>query len=301
MSKPAKEIEAEITAKVRGRKVRTRGVWWTVRTLIEANNGKYPGDLRTPDGAVLSAEDIAAECCTSAAAVLASFQQLTAIGLLRRLESGVWHSRPLARLNEVRRGAVRRTQRWQQKRVSIDTPGGVNCAKVDTLLTPRPPPPSLSPPNTPSIPSPAPEEKSDAAHPTGDALPNGKTPKRPKASPKPPAFPEGVWDRAREGWAKAYRHVHGTDFVWDKRQLGGLSKVLNALGADLVRFKAVAVAWLREEERGPVKGHPLWQLATDLNYVLTKIAKGTVGEPAGTNGFNETPKQYAERLAGKAG
>jgi hypothetical protein len=289
VSKPAKELEREITAKVRSRKYRARGVWWTVRMLIESNEGKHPGDLRTPDGAAITAENLADDGYASAGTVLSCLQQLEAVGLLKKLESGVWHSGYLARLYEVR-DSVR--DRVRRHRVLRNTQEGVTSPSCNANVTPRPPPPSLSPPYTPSIPSPTPEYP-NAAHSAGDvgsdAGENGK-PSRKKA--KEPKFPPGVWERAVEGWGKAFHHVHRSEFHWNPRQTKGLSEVLQALKGDLGRFEQVAKAWLREPEHGLTKGHPLWQLAVDLNYVESKIAQGTVGlPPSGANGAHATPAE----------
>lgn len=124
-------------------------------------------------------------------------------------------------------------------------------------------------------PDPTGPKNSDAAHPSGDESSAVKTRKR--AKPKEPVFPEGVWDRAVAGWGRAAKATHGSDFRWNSRQYKGLRDVLVALDGDIGRFETVAKAWLREPEVGKAKGHPLYQLAEDLNYIESKIAKGTVG------------------------
>lgn len=134
--------------------------------------------------------------------------------------------------------------------------------------------PEKPPSNAPSSSSSSTSVTPDAAHPAG-----GVKPARRVRGSEPPEgkFPPGVWQRAREGWANAFRHVHGSEFRWDSQQHSGLSKILTALDGDLAQFERVAKAWLKEPEQAQSKGHPLWVLAKDLNYIESKIAKGTVG------------------------
>jgi hypothetical protein len=142
-------------------------------------------------------------------------------------------------------------------------------------------------------------ERPVAAQPggAGRSANNAKSPDEPSSA----KFPSGVWRRASDGWSAAFRHVHGSDFHWNSRQARGLRDVLVALKADLGKFERVAKAWLLEPESGKAKGHPLYQLAEDLNYIESKIAKGTVGKTSGANGRagEETPEQYAHRVAAK--
>ena len=178
-----------------------------------------------------------------------------------------------------------------------DSPG-VRSTYIGATQHPPPPDgfplqPSSFPPTPDEIPTESPDARGDSA---GFLFPPPAEPPPRGREKKPVVFGRGVWERACDGWATAYRHVHGSPFHWgrDGRQAKGLRDVLEALGGDLSRFERVAKAWLREPETGKARGHPLHQLAEDLNYIESKIAKGTVGHDPAGNGRHRR-RSAAER------
>ena len=119
MAKSAAQIDREIDALLETRRPKAVGIWWWVRRMIERNGGKFPGDLRTPNGAAIPAGAIG-ECANApAAAVLSCLQQLEAKGLLKQLDDGTWHSPFLARFQEARKGErTRKTRERERKGVT---------------------------------------------------------------------------------------------------------------------------------------------------------------------------------------
>lgn len=284
-SKSAKELEAAIDQALDRCSLATRGLWTTMRYLIENKCDGRPGDLRM-NGAPPDAEQIAIMARCTAAKVLRLLESLQSprVSLLQQLPDGTYHAPHLARLAEARSTNANRQARFRRinttskvgdrARALHNAQKGVMSHHSNAVVTPAPPPPSSSPPITPPTtpPDPLPFSSKTAGDAVSEAGASAET-----EEPKGAKFPPGVWRKATDGWKNAYRHVHGFEYRGNSRHWKALAQILHELQANLEALAQVVRAWLREPEVGRAKGHTLPALADDLNYILGKIAKGTIG------------------------
>src|SRR5688572_9873677 len=101
MSKSAaKKLEDDIRQKWQTRKLRARGMWLTIRDVIENGDDKRPGFL-LQDGRPMRTEEIANLANASVTTVGGLLGELSAVGLVTVAGDGAVFSKPLIRLREL--------------------------------------------------------------------------------------------------------------------------------------------------------------------------------------------------------
>ena len=187
-SRSAPEIEDDIRVRWLTRKLRARGLWLTIRDLIERHGAKRPGHLLAEDGSPMGLEEVAEHANASLNTATSLMRQLVVSGLLATASDGTYYSKPLAELHRVRRAAAKRQLRRRQGVTSRP-----NGRDVHPMSHPRgkpaPPPPMVSPPIPPSSLSPP------APHPVG----------REEGRPTPTAEDLKEARRFAVGWIKHNR------------------------------------------------------------------------------------------------
>lgn len=162
MSKSAAEIEADIRRAWQSRRLKARGLWMTIRDLIEHGDDKRPGFL-LQNGRPMRTEDVANLANTSVTMAGTLLGQLESVKLVTIAADGAIFSKPLASLYHRREVLRRNTKACRSRRgVLRNTQGGITSAPCNTHVIPDPPP-SVSPPITPSSTSPSPVCESGAA------------------------------------------------------------------------------------------------------------------------------------------
>jgi hypothetical protein len=290
--KSVAQLEDDLDRLLRkSRSLIAEGIWRRMRYLIETKSDRAP--YARCDGLPLTTpEKLADAIRCPGVKVTRALTVMLESGLVRESAEG-YYPPILQRIIEVRASDRRRQKLFRDSHLKrrksknkgltinqgvMSHPEGVMSHGCHTLVTPDPhPPPSLSPTTPIPIPPPDPQFP-NAAHSGGDDVLLKKSGGKP-AKAKPEAkFGEGVWKRACDGWMRAYRHIHGTDYIPPSdRAWKSLADILRALGGDLAELEKVVKAWLREPEVGMNKGHELHALFQNLNYIRGKIAKGTVG------------------------
>ena len=297
MGKSTSEIEAGIRAALNVCSLEARGLWCTMRYLIDESD--RPGHLRQ-NGRPMSEAQLARVAGCASDAVSPLLQELEECGLLSKVER-TWHSPNLARLVEVRANGAARVQEWRKRQQQEDGGGrkprrrerreasapGVlrNTACNADVTSGGSPPASSSPPTTPSLSPPS--------------TPDSVAAQRPRVRSRAKAEVAGGAAHGGEGdvggsvmraytnwWIAEYPRTHlGVRYAF--KRVDGVKAVELLkdpnIDWDLERAKGVSLFfWTRTEHR--FAKHYLKNLVEHLPELLVLMKKGASGHVIGHRG-----------------